>query len=213
MIADEFYSHYVWRPDLIAEGGLFSAARYVEDVDRDPVVILDGLTKNWRYPSWRVAWTVGPKSVIEATTSAASFLDGGGARPLQRAAVDVIGLERTRQETRAISQHFGSKRQFMIDALRDMGFAVNVPPQGTFYVWASVENMPPSLADGMRFFRAALEHKVITVPGQFFDVDPGSRRGHRFSRFQHFVRFSFGPSQSEIERAMPRIRRLIEEAE
>ncbi|MEM9492983.1 MAG: pyridoxal phosphate-dependent aminotransferase, partial [Myxococcota bacterium] len=53
LIADEFYSHYIWRPDLVAMGGVSSAARYVEDVDRDPVVILDGLTKNWRYPGWR----------------------------------------------------------------------------------------------------------------------------------------------------------------
>ncbi|HTM19261.1 MAG TPA: aminotransferase class I/II-fold pyridoxal phosphate-dependent enzyme, partial [Kofleriaceae bacterium] len=64
LIFDEFYSHYIWRPDLAAQGGLSSAARYVEDVDRDPVVILDGLTKNWRYPGWRVTWTVAPKSVI-----------------------------------------------------------------------------------------------------------------------------------------------------
>ena len=39
---------------------------YVEDVDRDPVVLVDGLTKNWRYPGWRVTWTLGPKKVIEA---------------------------------------------------------------------------------------------------------------------------------------------------
>jgi len=30
-----------------------SAARYVEDVNSDPIVIFDGLTKNWRYPGWR----------------------------------------------------------------------------------------------------------------------------------------------------------------
>lgn len=33
--------------------GLVSAARYVDDVDADPVVLFDGLTKNWRYPGWR----------------------------------------------------------------------------------------------------------------------------------------------------------------
>src|SRR5690606_28413211 len=73
MMFDEFYSHYVWveTPGALP---LESAARYVEDVDRDPIVILDGLTKNWRYPGWRVAWTVGPKKVIDAVTSAGSFL-------------------------------------------------------------------------------------------------------------------------------------------
>jgi aspartate/methionine/tyrosine aminotransferase len=173
---------------------------------------LDGLTKNWRYPSWRVAWTVGPKQVIEAATSAGSFLDGGGSRPMQRAAIDVIDFQRTQAETRAIASHFGAKRQRMLDGLRDMGFAVDVPPEGTFYVWASAEHLPPSLADGMRFFRAALERKVITVPGEFFDVDPGNRRGGRWSRFRHYVRFSFGPSMAEIDRALPRLRQLIDDA-
>ena len=73
---------------------MVSAARYVEDVDRDPVVLFDGLTKNWRYPGWRVTWTVGPRQVIEAVASAGSFLDGGGSKPLQRAAIPLLDPER-----------------------------------------------------------------------------------------------------------------------
>jgi aspartate/methionine/tyrosine aminotransferase len=60
LLLDEFYSHFVWRPGPGEPGPLVSAARWVEDVDRDPVVLFDGLTKNWRYPGWRVTWTVGP---------------------------------------------------------------------------------------------------------------------------------------------------------
>ncbi|MCG8417066.1 MAG: pyridoxal phosphate-dependent aminotransferase [Proteobacteria bacterium] len=209
LIADEFYSHYIWRPDLTAMGGRLSAARYVDDVDRDPIVILDGLTKNWRYPGWRVTWTVGPKKVIEAVASAGSFLDGGSSRPLQRAAVDLLDATRTRQETRAIARHFGKKRQRMLDGLRDIGFVVDSPPEGTFYVWASTAHLPPGLDDGMTFFRAALARKVITVPGEFFDVDPGKRRGGRRSRFRRHLRFSFGPPMSEIELALSRIGQLV----
>jgi aspartate/methionine/tyrosine aminotransferase len=76
LLLDEFYTHYLWNDGP----ALFSAAEYVEDVERDPVVIFDGLTKNWRYPGWRVTWTVGPSKVIEALASAGSFLDGGGSR-------------------------------------------------------------------------------------------------------------------------------------
>ena len=49
-------------------------------------------------------------------------------------------------------------------------------PDGTFYVWGTVADLPPPLNDGMGFFRAALEQKVIVVPGEFFDVNPGKRR-------------------------------------
>ena len=212
LITDEFYSHYIWRPDIAADGGMSSAARYVEDVDRDPIVILDGLTKNWRYPGWRVTWTVAPQSVIEGTASAGSFLDGGGSRPLQRAACDLIDLDSTRREAAAIAEVFGKKRQRLLTGLRDLGFVVDVPPEGTFYVWGSAEHLPPSIADGMSFFRAALKEKVITVPGEFFGVDPGRRRGRHGSRFRQHLRFSFGPSIEVIDTALERIGRVIADA-
>jgi N-succinyldiaminopimelate aminotransferase len=216
LILDEFYSHYVWRPDLAAQGGISTAARFVEDVDRDPVVILDGLTKNWRYPGWRTTWTVAPKKIVEAITSAGSFLDGGGSRPLQRAAIPLLDPDATLAETKAIRNEFGKKRQKMLDGLRDVGFTVDLPPEGTFYVWASAKNLPPSINDGMTFFRAALDRQVITVPGDFFDVDPGKRRGGRAqnasARFRRHLRFSFGPPMAKIELAIERIRGLVADA-
>jgi N-succinyldiaminopimelate aminotransferase len=211
LVLDEFYSHYVWT----AEGDALpveSAARYVEDVDRDPVVILDGLTKNWRYPGWRVAWTVGPKSVIEAVSSAGSFLDGGGSAPLQRVAVPLLEDAATVAETRAIAAAFRKKRDYMVGRLRGMGVGIDVEPEGTFYAWGKLSNLPPPLRDGMGLFRAALEHKVITVPGQFFDVNPGRRRSTQSSRFNDYARFSFGPHQTVLETACDRLEALIHAA-
>ena len=209
LIFDEFYSHYIWRPDLVAQGGIETAARYVDDVDRDPVVILDGLTKNWRYPGWRVTWAVGPKRVIEGVTSAGSFLDGGGSRPLQRKAIELLAPDAAMAETKAIQHVFGKKRARLLNGLRDLGLTVDLPPEGTFYVWASTEHLPPSIRDGMSFFRAALDRKVITVPGEFFDVDPGKRRGGRASRFRRHLRFSFGPALPRLETALERLKDLI----
>jgi aspartate/methionine/tyrosine aminotransferase len=211
LLLDEFYSHYVWtaRGDELP---VESAARYVEDVDRDPVVILDGLTKNWRYPGWRVAWTVGPKAVIDTVASAGSFLDGGGSKPLQRVAAPLLAEEPTMRETRAIAAVFGKKRGVLLQRLKAMGVGVDLEPEGTFYVWGNLSKLPPPLNDGMGFFRAALEQKVITVPGQFFDVNPGKRRGALASRFNEYCRFSFGPQLSVLETACDRLEALIGEA-
>ena len=33
-----------------------------DNVEKDSVLIVDGLTKNWRYPGLRIAWTLGPKN-------------------------------------------------------------------------------------------------------------------------------------------------------
>ena len=208
LLIDEFYSHYVWSGppgQLPAE----SAARYVENVDRDPVVLFDGLTKNWRYPGWRTTWTIGPRQVIEAVSSAGSFLDGGGSKPLQRAAIPLLTEEHAVAETRAINAAFRIKRQRMLEGLARLGIHTDLAPEGTFYVWGNLAGLPPPLNDGMAFFRAALDKKVITVPGEFFDVNPGKRRSRRISRFRSYVRFSFGPGLEQIEAALTRLGELL----
>jgi N-succinyldiaminopimelate aminotransferase len=207
LLFDEFYSHYVY--GLGGPAPMESAARYVEDVDRDPVVIFDGLTKNWRYPGWRVTWTVGPKHVIDAVSSAGSFLDGGGSKPMQRAAADLVTVEHTTAETAAIQKAFSGKRELLLQGLRALGVRVDVEPEGTFYIWGSVADLPEGIHDGASFFRAALDHKVIVVPGEFFDVNPGKRRAGRPSRFRNHVRFSFGPGEDVMRRALERLGRMI----
>ncbi|HHH30280.1 MAG TPA: pyridoxal phosphate-dependent aminotransferase [Polyangiaceae bacterium] len=211
LLVDEFYSHYIWSK-VDGELPVVSAARYVENVDEDPVVIVDGLTKNWRYPGWRVSWTVGPKAVIDAASSAGSFLDGGGSRALQRAALPMLEAEHVAAETLAIAKAFGAKREILLHRLRDMGVRCDLQPEGTFYVWGRLDALPPPLDDGLGLFRAALERKVITVPGMFFDVNPGKRRSAEHGRFRGYTRFSFGPPLAQLELACDRLAEIIAEA-
>lgn len=210
LLLDEFYSHYIWQA-APGEGPIVSAARYVEDVDRDPVVIFDGLTKNWRYPGFRVTWTVGPKRVIEAVESAGSFLDGGAAQPLQRAAIPLLEPELVAAETEAIRAAFLPKRDLMLRRIAELGLGIDREPDGTFYAFVSLAHLPPSISDGMAFFRAALEHQVICVPGVFFDINPGRRRSARQSRFHQYVRLSFGPCYDEVARGLDRLEEMIRE--
>jgi len=93
--------------------------------------------------------------------------------------------------------------------LRALGVRFEREPDGTFYAWGNLENLPPPLNTGEGFFRAALERKVIIVPGAFFDVDPGQRRVGRASRFLHHARFSFGPSESVLTTALERLAELV----
>jgi aspartate/methionine/tyrosine aminotransferase len=209
LLLDEFYSHYVWT----GEQSIVSAAQYVEDVDQDPIVVFDGLTKNWRYPGFRVSWIVGPKRVIESAASAGSFLDGGGVAPMQRAAIDLVQHEPTLAETKAIHNEFEKKRDFLVQGLKDIGVKFDLEPQGTFYAWGNLSGLPRSLRNSDDFFKAALERQVIAVPGHFFDVNPGKRRTGRPSRFVQHMRFSFGPPMPVLEQALDRLGTMVAEAE
>jgi aspartate/methionine/tyrosine aminotransferase len=208
LLLDEFYSHYVWTGDQ----SIVSAAQYVEDVDKDPIVVFDGLTKNWRYPGFRVSWIVGPKRVIEASASAGSFLDGGGVAPMQRAAIDLVQEEPTLAEAKAVQTEFKKKRRFLVKSLKDIGVRFDLEPQGTFYAWGDLSGLPPSLRNSDDFFKAALDRQVICVPGHFFDVNPGKRRTGRPSRFVQHMRFSFGPPMPVLEEAVDRLRAMVADA-
>jgi aspartate/methionine/tyrosine aminotransferase len=154
---------------------------------------------------------VGPQQVIDAVSSSGSFLDGGGSKPLQRSAVRLLEPTVVEAETQAIRESFLRKRAIMGQGLRAAGVRFDLDPEGTFYWWGDVSRLPPAINDGMSFFRAALERKVICVPGEFFDVNPGKRRSGRPSRFRHYVRFSFGPEEATVVEGVRRIGEMVAE--
>jgi len=208
LILDEFYSHFVYKGILDKPYPMVSAAEYIDDVNSDPLIIIDGLTKNWRYPGWRISWTLAPESVIDIIASAGSFLDGGANNPFQSQAVSLLDPEFAIRETFAIHRHFNRKREFILQRLKALGIGIDVEPGGTFYVWANLANLPEPLNDGLRFFQEGLKEKVITVPGIFFDVNPDRRRSLR--RYQNYCRISFGPEMERLEIGLDAIERMIE---
>lgn len=211
LVLDEIYSRYIYTQRMAptdAHWRMVSAAQFVEDVDRDPIVLLDGLTKNWRMPGLRICWIVAPKAVIRAVGSAGSFMDGGPSLPTQRACVPLLNPKSVIEQTIMLQTLFSHKRDFVLRRLQDMGIEVEHPPQGTFYCWCDISQLPPPLHTCWGFFREMLKEKVIITPGVFFDVNPGDRR--KFCRYESYVRISYGPSFKEIQRGLDGMQRAIE---
>ena len=208
LVSDEFYSHFVYDGPGQPAAGPVSSAAFVEDPEEDPVLIIDGLTKSFRYPGWRVGWAVGPQPLVEALGRTASAIDGGPGRPIQRAAVQVLGEGRARSETTAVRDVFCKKRDVMVARLREMGVRVPHDSDATFYVWGCLDDLPESLRDADTFFHEALAHKVMTVPGRFFDVNPGGEREGP-SPYRSWMRFSFGPPMDNLTMGLDRLEQMI----
>jgi aspartate/methionine/tyrosine aminotransferase len=184
---DEFYGGYNYTTNC--DGTTISAASNVEDVDEDDVLLIDGLTKRFRLPGWRIAWIVGPKEFIKAIGSCGSYLDGGANVPFQEAAVEMLEPKMVREEMKALQKHFRNKRDYVIGRLREIGFDIKKVPESTFYVWLDLSCLPSQISDGLNFFQACLEEKVIVVPGIFFDLNP-SRRRDLFDSPCHHCKYS-----------------------
>lgn len=215
LLCDEFYSHFIYAAGETGEwgpgDGPVSIAAEIEDVDTDPILIFDGLTKNHRYPGWRVGWILGPPDTIANISRVASSLDGGPSKISQRLAMEALEPAVADQETTALREVFAEKRNVMFKELSDMGIRFAGDPDSTFYLWGCLDDLPEPLNDPMTFFWRALDHKVMTVPGRYFDVNPGGRR-RRESPYDNWMRFSFGPPMENLLLGLGRLRRMVDEA-
>jgi aspartate/methionine/tyrosine aminotransferase len=75
-----------------------------------------------------------------------------------------------------------------------------------------VSGLPAKINNGLTFFEACLEEKVIVVPGIFFDLNPAHRRDLFDSPCHHYVRLSYGPSIETLKRAMDGIEKVVKKA-
>lgn len=208
LLLDEYYSHYIYDEGFKPGTGPVSAAAHVEDVNRDPIILFDGLTKNYRYPGWRVGWAIGPVDAVRSMTAAGSFVDGGPPRPMQRAAIDVLEPGRADQETDTVRRVFAEKCAVTVARLSKVGVEFPRIPESTFYAFGSIAKLPPPLNDGVAFFKEALKHKVLTVPGEYFDVNPHRTRTGQ-SPMAPYVRFSFGPPMGTLSSGLDRLGQMI----
>ncbi|MEZ5990656.1 MAG: pyridoxal phosphate-dependent aminotransferase [Planctomycetota bacterium] len=208
LLLDEFYSHFVYTADGRPGDGPVSAAPYVEDVEEDPVLLFDGLTKSYRYPGWRIGWVVGPSWMVEPLARTASALDGGPSRIAQRAALRALEPAQADAETEALRDVFAEKCRIMVERLEGMGMRFAHRPRSTFYCWASIADLPAPFDDPFQFFWKALDRKVMTVPGEFFDVNPGKRRKGP-SPYRQWMRFSFGPPLDNMQMGLDRLEEML----
>ncbi|KAL8769803.1 MAG: hypothetical protein Q9194_005343 [Teloschistes cf. exilis] len=207
LIMDEFYGGYNYTSNC--DGKTVSAADNIEDVDEDDVLIIDGLTKRFRLPGWRVAWILGPKEFIKAIGSCGSYLDGGTNVPFQEAAIPMLDPDLVLNEMKALQTHFKAKRDYVLGRLKEIGFKFKHVPDSTFYIWLDLSGLPAEINDGLNFFQKCLQQKVIVVPGIFFDLNPAKRRDLFDSPCHHFVRLSYGPKMAHLERGLDGIERIV----
>ncbi|KAG7664577.1 uncharacterized protein J8A68_001871 [[Candida] subhashii] len=209
LIMDEFYSHYYY--DDGCTGSSISSAEYIEDVDVDPVLILNGLTKAFRLPGWRICWILGPEEYINALSSAGSFLDGGSNAPFQYAAVDFLEPLKVRNEMKALQLHFKMKRDYILDRFRKMGFKFEERqiPNSTFYLWLNLSHLPGKLSNCLGFFHECLHERVIVVPGFFFLINPQNLSHLEEVIWYNYVRISYGPEFHHLELGMDGIERIL----
>jgi aspartate/methionine/tyrosine aminotransferase len=119
------------------------------------------------------------------------------ATPAQHAALAAFSAD-TEAILQARKAELRSRRDFLLPALRDLGFDLPITPQGAFYLYADCRRHTD---DSFQFSRSLLDEAGVAItPG----VDFGAYRPERF------VRFAYAQPLPRLAEAVERIRHFLQ---
>jgi len=164
------------------------------------IAVINSFSKYFGMTGWRLGWIVAPPTWVTALERLSQNLYLCASALAQHAALACFEpsclavCEKRREE-------FRRRRDFIVPALRQLGFRIPVLPDGAFYVYADIHEIARSASGrvegSMQFARRLLhEGGVCLVPGEDFgEVDS-----------ERYVRLSYATSMEQLQEAIERIR-------
>ena len=186
LVVDEIYHGLTYGCD----------AASVLEVD-DDAFVLNSFSKYFGMTGWRLGWLVAPIDAVPELEKLAQNLYISAPSMAQHAALACFEPA-TLEILEARRAEFARRRDFLLPALRELGFNIAVVPEGAFYLYADIGAFG---GDAFAFCRHMLET-------QFVAITPGLD----FGRHQagHHVRFAYTQDLPRLEQAVERIARGLQ---
>ncbi len=186
LVVDEIYHGLTYGMD----------AASVLQVD-DEAFVLNSFSKYYGMTGWRLGWLVAPPQAVRELEKLAQNLYISASSIAQHAALACFEPESIAifEQRRAA---FRERRDYLLPALRALGFCIEVEPEGAFYLYADVS----AFTDDAQAFCAHFletEHVAFT---------PGLDFGHH--RANEHVRLAYTQDVPRLEDAVRRIARGLE---
>ncbi len=162
----------------------------------DDLFIVSSFSKYFNMTGWRLGWIIAPERHLRDLEKLAQNLYISPATVSQRAA-----LASFLPETLAVLEErriaFQERRDFLVPALRELGFVIPVMPTGGFFVYADSTRFAD---DSEHFCRDVLKGAGVAVtPG----IDFGRHRAAAH------VRFAYTIDRKKLEQGVARLARFL----
>jgi len=198
VIADDIYEH------LIYGDFTFKTMAQVEPRLKSRTLTINGLSKAYAMTGWRLGYGGGPKDLIAAMAVVQSQSTSNPCSISQAAAIEALdGPQEILAERR---QSFQVRRDLVVDGLNAIAGLSCRLPEGAFYTYASCAGvLGRTTPNGKRLETDAdfceyllQDHDVAVVPGSIFGLAP-------------YFRISYATSQAQLQTALERIAKAVEQ--
>ncbi|GJH08939.1 pyridoxal phosphate-dependent aminotransferase [Caballeronia novacaledonica] len=166
----------------------------------DDVVTVNSFSKYFNMTGWRLGWLVVPHAMVNAVEKLSQNLFICASALAQHAALACFEPQTIAiYESRRLE--FKRRRDYIVPALRSLGFGVPVVPDGAFYVYADTTTVHHPAAGNSDALTHSMLHDagVVLVPG----VDFG------FHAPERYIRLSYATAYSKLEEAVERLGTLF----
>lgn len=162
----------------------------------DRLFVINSFSKYFGMTGWRLGWLVTPEGYGREAEKLIQNLFLAASTPAQYAALAAFTPEAT-AIFEARRQEFQARRDFLLPALRELGFHIPVIPQGAFYLYADCSRFTD---DSFGFAMELLEEAGVAItPG----IDFGAYQA------EHHVRFAYTTSMEQLQEGVERLRRAL----
>ena len=186
IIVDEIYH------GLIYSGEINTALAINKGQAIDNIIVINSFSKYFNMTGWRLGWLVAPESLINKVDKLAQNIFLAAPTPAQHAALAAFETK-TIAILESYKNEFKQRRDFLLTKLKELGFKVEIEPQGAFYIYANCEKFTQ---DSYQFCYDLLEDVGVAItPGKDFGENKANV----------FVRFAYTTSIDRIEEAMQRL--------
>lgn len=187
LIVDEIYHGLVYGGDCTTALAL-----------TDEVFVINSFSKYFNMTGWRLGWMVAPQRYVREVDKLAQNVFLSAPTPSQHAALAAFEPE-TLAILEARRAKFRARRDYLVPALRSLGFDIPQMPQGAFYVYAGCGGLT---RDSHAFALDLLDEAGVAVtPG----IDFGANAPERH------VRFAYTRSIDELAEGVRRISTYLDE--
>lgn len=177
--------------------GLVYAERAISILElTDQAFVINSFSKFYGMTGWRLGWLVVPEQYRTIVDNFAQNIFLAAPTPAQYAALAAFD-EDTTQILLQRRDEFQQRRDYLVDAVKALGFDVKVVPQGAFYIYADCSRFTDN---SMQFAERLLEEAGVAItPGHDF----GDYRAA-----QH-VRFAYTTTLDRLQEGVRRIREFV----
>ena len=174
------------------------------DVAQDSVLSIDpsafvvnSFSKYFGMTGWRLGWMVVPPDAVKIAEKLSQNLFICPSSVAQYAALGAFSTD-AKNEMERNKAEFKKRRDFLVPALRKLGFGVPLMPEGAFYVYAK---LPAGLGSSEAFAKSLLEqHHVAITPGTDFGTYLA----------EDYARFSYSQDLETLRKGVERITLALE---